>query len=99
MVSRRGRRDRTSAYSPMTKNALSAMSSAVATSSSAVIAERPVSRYFEGDRLTRAVRGRRLAAASAVTEAPGDRAIPFLLGMRIVSLVPHATELLFALGL
>src|SRR3954466_8427563 len=57
MVSRRGRRDRTSAYSPMTKKALSAMSSAVRTRSSAVIAERAVSRYFEEDRLARAAVG------------------------------------------
>src|ERR671929_357532 len=54
IVSRRDRRERTSAYSPMTKKALSAMSSAVETSNSAVIAERAVSRYFEEDRLARA---------------------------------------------
>src|SRR5919202_427394 len=99
IVSIRARRERTSAYSPMTKNALRAMSSAVATSSSAVIAERRVSRYFEGDRLTRAVRGRRLAAASRGTEAVARRGLPLVVAMRIVSLVPHATELLFALGL
>src|SRR5919202_6164740 len=99
IASRRERRERTSAYSPMTKTALSAMSSAVATSSSAVIAERRVSRYFEGDRLARAVRGRRLAAASRGTEAVAQRGLPLVVAMRIVSLVPHATELLFALGL
>src|SRR5919206_416141 len=98
-VSSRARRERTSAYSPMTKNALRAMSSAVATSSSAVIAERRVSRYFEGDRRARAVRGRRLAAASRGTEAVARRGLPLFVAMRIVSLVPHATELLFALGL
>src|SRR4051794_38191982 len=57
MVSSRERRERTSAYSPMTKKPLSAMSSAVRTSSSAVIAKRPVSRYFEEDRLARAAVG------------------------------------------
>src|SRR5689334_7824161 len=119
IVSRRDRRERTSAYSPMTKNALSAMSSAVRTSSSAVIAERAVSRYFEEDRLARAAVGeatsrpprpngrstapRRFAAGRtrpcATLPPPVGRAIRCCAEMRIVSLVPHATELLFALGL
>src|SRR3954447_8250182 len=107
MISRRERRERTSAYSPMTKKALSAMSSAVRTSSSAVIAERPVSRYFEEDRLARAAvasgyqppsRSERPAGVQRdlVVARPCHTLPP---GMRIVSLVPHATELLFALGL
>ena len=74
----------------MTKKPLSAMSSAVKTSSSAVIAERRVSRYFEEDRLAR--------AEVAEATSRGRHSFPYP-PMRIVSLVPHATELLFALGL
>ena len=82
----------------MTKKPLSAMSSAVKTSSSAVIAARRVSRYFEEDRLARAVVAEatsRLPGAGRTLRVAGARSVP----MRIVSLVPHATELLFALGL
>src|SRR6185437_9190365 len=103
MVSSRDRRDRTSAYSPMTKNALSAMSSAVRTSSSAVIAERAVSRYFEEDRLARAAVGQATSTPPRPTGKPTvpgpPEPVPYAVAgqMNIVSLVPHATELLFAL--
>src|SRR3954454_12058129 len=90
IASRRERRERTSAYSPATKKPLSAINSAVRNSSSAVIAGRRVSRYFEEDRLAR---------TESAREASSRHRMPSLSPMRIVSLVPHATELLFALGL
>src|SRR6185503_4946442 len=92
----------------MTKNPLSAMSRPVETSSSAVIAKRRVSRYFEEDRLARAVVAEatspstRQSGPFTLRVRPGrarSRAIPLVSTVRIVSLVPHATELLFALGL
>src|SRR3954469_20573210 len=90
IASKRERRERTSAYSPATKKPLSAINSAVRNSSSAVIAGRRVSRYFEEDRLAR---------TESAREASSRHRMPSLSPMRIVSLVPHATELLFALGL
>src|SRR4051794_18617233 len=100
MASRRVRRERTSAYSPMTKNALSAINSAVRTSSSAVIAERPVSRYFEEDRLARGAVGEATSRVPVTSGGQPPTGVPYAPAtMRIVSLVPHATELLFALGL
>src|SRR4051794_38812891 len=95
--SRRVRRDRTSANSAATKKPLASTSRTTAIRKSAVTGRPVVNRYFEGDRRARARSGRRLAAQRA--NHASAAAAPILTVMRIVSLVPHATELLFALGL